>query len=214
MLVPLGSTEQHGPHLPLDTDTRIATEVARRAAPRIDGTVLVAPPINYGASGEHEGFTGTISIGTDALRSLLVEYGRSASRWASRLVFVNGHGGNLTALADAVVLLRYEGRDVTWFACAPPGGDPHAGHAETSILLTLAPEVVDTGAAAAGSTVALAQILDDLRTGGVAAVSPNGVLGDPTTASAEHGARMVEAMVDDLIASAAAWAPNEQGRVR
>jgi creatinine amidohydrolase len=79
-LVPTGSYEQHGPHLPLDTDTTIATAVARRAADVLaggDGPVLVGPAIAYGASGEHQDFPGTVSIGTDALRQELVELGRS-----------------------------------------------------------------------------------------------------------------------------------------
>ena len=104
LIVPVGSTEQHGPHLPLDTDTRIAVAVAHRAA--ADRGHLLAPAIAYGASGEHQGFPGTVSIGTAALRTVLVEYGRSACDWAGRLVFVNGHGGNTEALRDAVALLR------------------------------------------------------------------------------------------------------------
>ena len=111
LIVPLGSTEQHGPHLPLDTDTRIATAVARTAAERLTGDWMIAPAVCYGASGEHEGFAGTVSIGTAALRLLLIEYGRSACRWAPRLVFVNGHGGNVQAVAEATALLRQEGRD-------------------------------------------------------------------------------------------------------
>ncbi len=106
LVVPVGSTEQHGPHLPLDTDTRIAVAVARGIVARLSGRAgppwLAAPPIAYGASGEHEGFAGTVSIGTAALTRLLVEFGRSASGWATRLVFVNGHGGNVEALVDAV----------------------------------------------------------------------------------------------------------------
>ena len=136
LLVPVGSTEQHGPHLPLDTDARVAAAVAARAADA--GALLVAPPVAYGASGEHEGFPGTVSIGHEALRLLLVELGRSAARWAGRLVFVNGHGGNVPTLVDAVRLLRYEGRDAAWFACAP-GGDAHAGRTETSLMLALDP---------------------------------------------------------------------------
>jgi mycofactocin system creatininase family protein len=121
LLVPVGSTEQHGLHLPLDTDTRIAAAVASRAG---GPDLLVAPPIAYGAAGEHEAFAGTVSIGHAALRLLLVELGRSAARWAGRLVFVNGHGGNVPTLVEAVTLLRYEGRDAAWFPCAP-GGDAH-----------------------------------------------------------------------------------------
>ena len=82
LVVPLGSVEQHGPHLPLTTDTAIADAVARAAVPSLGGALL-APALAYGASGEHEGFPGTISIGTAALTGLLVEYGRSACRWAA-----------------------------------------------------------------------------------------------------------------------------------
>ncbi|OLT13360.1 mycofactocin system creatininase family protein [Pseudonocardia sp. CNS-139] len=140
LLVPVGSLEQHGPHLPLDTDTRVAAAVAARAAAG-DPALLVAPPLAFGASGEHESFPGTLSIGHAALRAVLVELGRSAGRWAARLVFVNGHGGNLPTLADAVAQLRDEGRDASWFGCGVPGGDAHAGRTETSLLLALAPLV-------------------------------------------------------------------------
>ena len=126
VVVPLGSVEQHGRHLPLTTDTVVAQTVAEAAVPELTGAVL-APALGYGASGEHEGFPGTISIGTEALQALLVEYGRSAGRWAGRLLVVNGHGGNLDALRSAVPQLRAEGRDVAWFPCAVAGGDAHAG---------------------------------------------------------------------------------------
>jgi mycofactocin precursor peptide peptidase len=79
VLVPLGSLEQHGPHLPLDTDTRIAAAVAAGTASGRDG-VAVAPALAFGSSGEHAGFPGTLSIGTAALTELLVELGRDASR--------------------------------------------------------------------------------------------------------------------------------------
>mgnify|MGYP002336296532 CR=1 FL=1 len=83
LVVPLGSVEQHGHHLPLSTDTTVAGAVAADAAGAFAGALL-APALAYGASGEHEGFPGTISIGTEALTALLVEFGRSAARWASR----------------------------------------------------------------------------------------------------------------------------------
>src|ERR1700757_534053 len=98
IMVPLGSTEQHGPHLPLDTDTRSATAVARGAVARLGQEWMLAPALAYGASGEHQDFPGTISIGTEALTALLIEYGRSAACWAQRLLFVNGHGGQKVAL--------------------------------------------------------------------------------------------------------------------
>jgi mycofactocin precursor peptide peptidase len=210
LLVPVGSVEQHGPHLPLDTDGRVAAAVATRAAAGTD--LLVAPAVAYGASGEHEAFPGTVSIGHAALRLLLVELGRSAGRWAGRLVFVNGHGGNVATLVDAVGLLRYEGRDAAWFACAPPG-DAHAGRTETSLVLTLAPALVRPPAAA-GNTAPLADLLPALRAGGVAAVSPNGVLGDPTGASAAQGEHLLAVLAAELSTALTRWTPDPTGRLR
>jgi mycofactocin system creatininase family protein len=204
LLVPVGSTEQHGPHLPLDTDTRIAEAVARGAAARLGEHVLVAPSVSFGASGEHEMFAGTVSIGQDALRSVLVELGRSAGRWARRLVFVNGHGGNVGVLRSAVELLRAEGRDVRWHGCGLPAGagfvrDGHAGRTETSLLLALAPELVRLELAQPGNTGPLATLLPAMRAGGVRAVSANGVLGDPAGASAEEGVAMLSALVEACV---------------
>ena len=212
LLVPVGSLEQHGPHLPLDTDARIAAALARRVADGAAG-LLVAPPVAYGASGEHEAFAGTLSIGHEALRAVLVELGRSAGRWATRLLFVNGHGGNLPTVPDAVAQLRAEGRDAAWFGCGVPGGDAHAGRTETAILLALDPDVVRLDAAAAGSTAPLAELLPALRAGGVAAVSPNGVLGDPTGATAEEGALLMDGMVRRLREGIARWRPDARGHL-
>ena len=210
LLVPVGALEQHGPHLPLDTDARVAAAVcARGAGPEL----LVAPLVAYGASGEHEGFAGTVSIGHEALRLLLVELGRSAARWAGRVVFVNGHGGNIATLVHAVALLRDEGRTAAWFACAAGGGDAHAGRTETSLVLALDPALVRPGARA-GNTAPIAELLPALRAGGVAAVSPNGVLGDPAGASAAEGERLLAAMAAALIDAVARWTPSSSGRLR
>jgi mycofactocin system creatininase family protein len=218
-MIPLGATEQHGPHLPLDTDTRIATAVARAVAARIDDDRptasqpdwLVAPAIAYGASGEHQSFAGTISIGTEALTMLLVEYGRSAACWAQRLVFVNGHGGNVGALNRAVSLLRSEGRDAGWCPCISAGGDAHAGHTETSVLLHISPDDVLTDRWLAGNGAPLPELLPSMRRGGVAAVSQIGVLGDPTTATAAEGLRIFAEMVDECVCRVARWMPGPDG---
>jgi mycofactocin system creatininase family protein len=211
LVVPLGSTEQHGPHLPLDTDTRIAVAVARAAAPRIGSDWLLAPPLSYGASGEHEGFPGTVSIGTEALRLMLTEFGRSACGWASRVVFVNGHGGNVEALTGAVTLLRWEGRDVAWTSCTVRGADAHAGHTETSVLLHISPENVRIEERVPGNRAPLSELMPAMRRGGVAAVSEIGVLGDPTTATERDGAQLFAAMVDECARRVSAWSPDARG---
>jgi creatinine amidohydrolase len=203
LLVPLGSTEQHGPHLPLDTDTRIAVAIAKALAAH-DSRVLVTPPVTISASGEHDGFPGTLSIGTDALATLLVELVRSAD-WSSGVVLVNGHGGNAAAARRAVDVLSGEGRRVLSWWPRVPGGDAHAGRTETSLLLALAPDLVDLGSAAAGAVEPLPVLLPRLRASGVAAVSPNGVLGDPAGASAEEGAAVLRGLVDRLVEAVEAW---------
>lgn len=209
LFVPTGSCEQHGPHLPFDTDTRIAAAVAAGCE-----TALVGPPISYGSSGEHDEFPGTVSIGQEALRTLLVEFGRSACRWTSKLVFVNGHGGNVNALASAVRLLRYEGRDVAWFSCGVPGGDAHAGRTETALMLAIAPESVRVDRAEVGNTAPLRELLPQLREGNLRELSPNGVLGDPTGATAAAGRTMLAKMISQLTTAVEDWQPDEFGRIQ
>ncbi|MGI8522021.1 MAG: mycofactocin biosynthesis peptidyl-dipeptidase MftE [Nocardioides sp.] len=216
VLVPVGSLEQHGPHLPLGTDTMVAVASCRCVAERLAGegvSVWVAPAVEYGASGEHEDFPGTISIGHQALRLMLVELGRSACRWAGGLIFVNGHGGNDETVADAVLQLREEGRAVAWTSCATPGGDAHAGRAETSLLLALAPGLVDLDAAAAAETEPIEELLPRLRRLGVRAVSPNGVLGDPTGASAAEGRWFLARIADRLHAELSDIDVDRRGRL-
>lgn len=198
LLVPVGSTEQHGPHLPFDTDTRIAVALVDRAAERLGDRIVVAPAVAYGASGEHADFPGTLSIGTEALTTVLVELGRSADAFAG-VVFVNGHGGNADALHSAVDVLVAEGRNARAWSWSLPGADAHAGRTETSLLLALDPDAVDLEAVEPGRTEPLSGLLDDLRRDGVRDVSPNGVLGDPTGASATEGASLLDRLVTDLV---------------
>lgn len=206
LLVPLGSTEQHGPHLPLDTDTRIAAAVAQAVAadpapPLRRGQVLVAPALPVGSSGEHRGFPGTLSIGATATELVLVELVRSATEPGGgpflATLIVNGHGGNAAPVANAVRILQGEGRRVAAWAPHLPRSDAHAGFTETSLGLHLFPELVRTDDLAAGSTKPIGELMAELREGGVAAVSPNGVLGDPTRASAAEGAALFAHLVLD-----------------
>lgn len=212
LLVPVGSVEQHGPHLPVDTDAVIARAVASDAVRRLDEVdCLVAPPLMYGASGEHAGFPGTVSIGLEALRFVIVELVRSVAAWAAWVVFVNGHGGNAIALRKAVGQLCDEGHAVGWVPCAVPDADAHAGHTESSLMLHLAPDRLDLAAAAPGDPRPVTEVMDLLRTGGMRAVSPSGVLGDPTGATADEGARMLERMAADVAWRIRAFVPDEHG---
>ncbi|GCD88163.1 mycofactocin biosynthesis peptidyl-dipeptidase MftE [Nocardioides sp. LS1] len=206
VLVPVGSIEQHGPHLPLDTDTVIATAVAGAAAAELPGS-WVAPALSYGSSGEHQSFPGTSSIGTEALVHLVVELTRSLRTWANQVLFVNAHGGNVPALNGAVAQMVSEGHRVGWVACATEGVDLHAGRTETSLMLHLRPESVRLNRAEAGNTHPLSEILPAMLTGGVVAVSVNGVLGDPAGASAEEGRQVLEAMTADVVRAVGATVP-------
>lgn len=199
VVVPVGSCEQHGPHLPLHTDTVIAVELAGALAARRTDCV-VAPPITITASGEHQGFPGTLSIGTDAATRVVVELARSAD-WAAGVVYVNGHGGNVPAMNAAADVFDHEGRGVLIWWPRVLDGDPHAGHTETSLMLTLAPHEVRRDRLAPGP---IPPIVDLVRHG-VRPLSPTGVLGDPTTATAEHGAHVFRLLADDLERAVAAW---------
>ena len=199
LAVPLGATEQHGPHLPLSTDTDLATTLAERLAARRRG-VVVAPALAYGASGEHASFPGTLSIGLAALEVVLVELVRSADAFAG-VVLVNGHGGNATAVTTAVARSEAEGRGVLAWSPHVEGGDAHAGRTETSIMLALRPASVRPGMAEPGDRRPLAQLLPELRSGGVASVSANGVLGDPVGATATEGSHLLDLLAADLVAA-------------
>ncbi len=203
MLLPVGSCEQHGPHLPFDTDTRIAVAVATAVAGRRDD-VLVAPPLSYGSSGEHQSFPGTLSMGTEALVHVLVELGRSAfpedGSPHRSLVFVNGHGGNTAGVRTAVEQLKAEGRPVDAWWPALDAADAHAGRTETSLMLAIAPDVVGE-ARPVGATEPLTELIDAMREGGVRSVSENGVLGDATAASAADGRQLLQQLVESLDAA-------------
>lgn len=200
LIVPLGATEQHGPHLSLGTDTILATCLADALAARL-ASAVAAPALPYGSSGEHAGFDGTLSIGQDALEELLVELIRSSPDSLGLRVLVSGHGGNAEPARRAATRCCAEGRrTLAWFPRVQ-GGDAHAGRTETSLMLAIAPQTVRTERAEPGDGRPLSEMIDELRAGGVAAVATNGVLGDPAGASPAEGRRLFDLLVDDLVAA-------------
>ena len=203
LVVPIGSTEQHGPHLPLSTDTDLAQALARRLA-GVRPDVLVAPTLPYGSSGEHAGFPGTLSIGQQALELVLVELVRSATATFRRVLLLSGHGGNAQPMQRAVALLRSESREVRgWLPRW--SGDAHAGRIETSIQLHLDGPRVRLDRAERGNTEPMSVLLPAMRTGGVLSVSPNGVLGDPAGATAAQGSEVLDQLARSLVAFVADW---------
>ncbi|MGH2892145.1 MAG: mycofactocin biosynthesis peptidyl-dipeptidase MftE, partial [Solirubrobacteraceae bacterium] len=201
---------QHGPHLPLSTDTVIAAAVAEAAAhDRPD--VAVAPALPYGASGEHAAFPGTLSLGLEAMETALVELVRSADHFAD-VILVSWHGGNAEAVARAVARSRGDGRAVSrWEPRLGGAGtgvhaDVHAGRIETSLMLAIAPELVGEERPA-GPSEPLAALMPALRTRGVQEVSASGVLGDARGASAAEGHALLASLTADLAAFLAQTQP-------
>lgn len=203
-VLPVGSFEQHGSHLPLATDTLIAALIARRIA--VDYDLFLLPPVTVGCSHEHTGFPGSVSISSVTLHSIVNDIRLSLEQQGvEKLVIVNGHGGNyvLANIAqEANVTTRrvvlypqtVEWREARAYAGVETDNhaDMHAGEAETSILLSEAPELVGENYRDADS------IADDRRfllTLGVSGYSETGVIGKPSLATCDKGRRLLDSFV-------------------
>lgn len=204
-LIPVGSTEQHGPHAPLGTDTITATAVAEAGADAMTDEVVIAPPIPVGIAEEHRSFTGTLWVSPDTFRAYVYEYVESLTHHGfDRVVLVNGHGGNAAALREvAARLTRDEIATVvpfTWFDAVDtelPMG--HGGARETSLLQSVHPDLVHDERCADAAANASDQ-WGEWQSGtniayDVEEFTENGVVGDPTLADASHG--------DELLTDAA-----------
>jgi mycofactocin precursor peptide peptidase len=214
VILPVASMEQHGPHLPVGVDTILCEGVCKAGAEAAAGAVpvVVAPTLWCGMAEHHMAFGGTFTFDIPTYRAVLLAFLKSIARHGfTRVLIVNGHGGNIAALGKAVVQLRREGRDAAWCPCVVAGGDAHAGHAETSLLLHISPTAVRTDRWRAGTSAPLSELLPSMRSGGVAAVSEVGVLGDPTTATATDGQRMLADMIDDCLRRILRWTPAADG---
>lgn len=158
-VVPIGSTEQHGPHAPLGTDWLAAEAVAEAGAEAADRPVVVAPTIPVGIAAEHRAFDGTLWVSPDTFRAYVRDVVESLAHhgW-DRVVLCNGHGGNVDALREVCGRLTREGTayavPFTWFEAVDPAaagldedaGMGHGGPVETSLIRHLRPDLVDESA--------------------------------------------------------------------
>jgi creatinine amidohydrolase/Fe(II)-dependent formamide hydrolase-like protein len=217
-LLPVGAVEQHGPHLPLDTDAYDAAYLAKRiAAGCSDPKPLVLPPIAYGVSYHHEAFKGTISINNATLANLVYDIGISvAKNGIKKLVIINGHGGNAPSLNFAAQRIN---QDAHIFVCVDTGetsdvdvdnlietpNDVHAGEIETSTSLAIRPELVRMDRVEMEVPEFTSRYLDFSSKRGVAwyahthKISASGVMGDPTKATIEKGEKMWTMIIGHLV---------------
>ena len=214
---PLGAIEQHGPHLPLSTDSVVASAVAEAAIDRYGDEVdaWLLPTLEYTKSNEHAWSPGTVWLSATTLLAVLDDLGRClATTPARRLVFLNGHGGNSALAAMANREIRLAHGLMTFLAHpgmpADQGGESpaselgmgvHGGTDETSMMLHLAPHLVRMDLAERRIPEKLA-LNKHVRFGGRVAFGwlsddfgPDGYVGDPTVATAERGAVLFEGAV-------------------
>ncbi len=223
-VVPIGATEQHGPHLPLDTDWRLCDTVAQKAARRLGDEgmpVLLTPPMWAGYSPHHGDFPGTVSLEFDTFLHVVGDIARSLWRHGARkILLLNGHGGNTNLLRALVQRLRFENgvRAVTanyWDFALPflaewrrsgPGGIDHACEMETSLMLAVRDGAVQAGELRDATWFPRSGFLTgDLLVGAPVSaawsfseLNPEGVLGNPEVATAEQGHTLLDEIVERL----------------
>lgn len=233
VLIPVGSNEQHGPNLALSMDIVGATEFCRRASEMVYPRALVAPSMPWGVSYHHMNFPGTITLTPDTFVQILVEVVASLQEHGfERFMIVNGHGGNIAPLGNALVRINEELNpafvgSATYFSFADKdindkfdvkGVIGHACQMETSAAMYLAPHIVKTNALEAGDMTDMTHgFRQTMQKYGVTVpwrfdeYTRNGALGDATTSSLEYGTAMMESalnnfvgFLDDLVAVSSA----------
>ncbi len=224
-LIPVGTLEDHGPHLPIDADVRIASEICRRAAAEATEEIILMPAIPHGYSPHHMDFPGPITIGWTTFTDYCKDVGISLARHGfKRMLFYNGHGSNQNLVEMAARLVMLEHPEVLAAAAfvlssneslakiaelreSERGGMAHACELETSIYLAIDPDAVDMDAAVDEHSYPEGpNAWMDWTDGSLklmpwwSSFSRSGVQGDPTKATAEKGRAWLDAAVDEVLA--------------
>ncbi len=213
VVMALGATEQHGRHMPLATDALIGDRLAGIVAGRLDA--FLAPTLRIGCSEHHVGFAGTMSLSEPTYHGLVADVVRSLLAGGfRRIVLLPTHGGNFGPLAGALEKLEPAERQRVialtdlgvLFEIAQIGerefgvplgeGGLHAGEWETSLMLSIHPDLVKMEVAEAGFTGDLQEAVGSMFAGGVASISANGAIGDPGRSSTQHGERYWASVVE------------------
>jgi len=224
-LIPVGSTEQHGLHLPTKTDALLAYEICKAAATKIPEMSVVMPPVNYGYNEHHLDFPATIHISYETLIKYVIDIGKSlAHHGFKRIMIVNGHGSNTAPMEIAARRITLETpaicASLIYISLAPEafnlleGEDAHAGELETSLMLYVTPDLVDMNKAQRDWSFPKSKYIKwgvevGEKSFGVSGgevqfmdwwsrISSTGVLGDPTKASREKGEKAFKLYVDAL----------------
>jgi creatinine amidohydrolase len=224
VLIPVGTIEQHGPHLPLAVDVITSSTVCERAAAAVPDLALVMPPISYAFNEHHMDFPGTIAVDAHHFIDYVTDVGTSVARHGFRkIVLVNGHGSNVPFLDICARLITNSTDAIAamapWWGVVPrevwervrqsefPGGVAHACEIETSMLLYLRPDLVDMSKAVKEIAFQKSKYFwwDLMGSSGIqfqewfSRYTGTGIVGDPTLATAEKGQAVVEAAVAGII---------------
>ena len=201
-IIPIGSIEQHGPHLPISTDSDIVTEISLRFSKKINGILL--PTINYGISDEHFPFF-NLSVKKSTLSKMLDDIcGSLIKNGISRILIINGHYGNLDSLKD-FERKKKKSRKIKVFSYWKymDREFDHAGNVETSIMLAISKNVKMKNAKKGFQTDGMSKQeiskINRLAQKSFPKVTGNGVWGDPTKSSAKLGRKIINEVVNNLV---------------